>query len=180
MNWYGMSYEERYEAVESLLAQQSSRSEIAERLGAESRNVICGWINRNMPDVYHPTKEARAQQNRHSARQAGKARRARKPRPAILQRPLPKQPPARPVALPLPTEGLVRFIDYRLHSQCAYPCWPDNQAWKPSHVQTVMVCGRPVEGEGKSYCEAHRRLCFDARRTAASSRPFRHKALELA
>ena len=152
MNWYGMTNEEREAAVEPLLAQHWSKAKIADALGANSRNVIIGWVYRHMPDIYRPSKEAKAQQNRLSARQAGKARRARKPKSAILQRPTPKQPPARPVAIPLPTEGLIRFRDMKPRGQCKF-IWSDN-----TRDPGLMACGRPTEGEG-SWCPAHRRLC---------------------
>src|SRR3990167_5203409 len=101
-----------------------------------------------------------------------------KPRAAVPYRPKPRPASPRPVAQPLPTEGLVRFLDSR-RGQCGFPYWDDTRNWKPDRVETVMVCGRPTGDVTATYCECHRRLCFDARRTAASSRPFRHKALEL-
>jgi hypothetical protein len=78
-----------------------------------------------------------------------------------LRKGRPKGPPKSPVKarvqrtpLPVPTEGLVRFIDHKGSFQCIAPMWPNDQAWKPDAVYSVMVCGRPVE-DGKSYCAAH-------------------------
>ena len=174
----GMSYEERETAVRELLAMKKSNGDIAVILGAHSRNVICGWINRHL--IHRPklTAGGKAQVNRHNARMAGERRRLAKAAGAPGHHPRPKPAQKPTVSHSLPTEGLVRFLDSR-RGQCKFSFWDDTRNWKPDRVETVMVCGRPVEGEG-SYCPAHRRLCFDARLTAASSRPFRHAALELA
>jgi hypothetical protein len=78
----------------------------------------------------------------------------------------PKGPPKSPVKarvqrtpLPIPTTGLLRFVEPRNSFQCVFPMWPDNQAWKPSEVHSVMLCGRAVEKD-KPYCAAHCSLAY--------------------
>jgi hypothetical protein len=77
----------------------------------------------------------------------------RQPRKPKVPRP-PVKARVQRTPLPVPTEGLVRFIDHKGSFQCIAPMWPNDQAWKPDAVYSVMVCGRPVE-DGKSYCAAH-------------------------
>ena len=164
---------ETAEAVKRLWAKAESAAEVAAQLGL-TRNQIIGIVFRGRArdgEAEWPTKGSGWQST--NARRARGARKAKEASPALRQHPTPKQPPARPVALPLPTEGLVRWADIKFRGQCKF-IWSDH-----TRDPDLMVCGRPTEGEG-SWCPAHRRLCFDARRTAASSRQFRHKALELA
>src|SRR3990167_7557347 len=167
------------ETVKRLWRKRESTSFIAAEVGL-TNNMVIGIVYRGREregEAAWPTKGSGWQNSNYGGWWTRKPRSARKARPAPEWRPKPQTTLLTP-AEPLPAIGLVTFALSK-RGQCKFPMWDDNQPWKPNHTETVMVCGRPVEGEG-SWCPAHRRLCFDARRTAASSRPFRHKALELA
>ena len=178
-----MSYPHSEEMVERIrllwFDPKNNANTVAAAVGL-TKNQVIGIVYRNRylgGEGMWPIKGS-GWQNANAGWWATKARKARKAVAAPVHHPKP-QPAQKPtVSHSLPTEGLVRFLDSR-RGQCKFPFWDDTRNWKPDRVETVMVCGRPVEGEG-SWCSAHKRLCFDARRTAASSRPFRHKALELA
>lgn len=163
MTWNEMTMEERVEAIRPLWNAGESATLIARRLGC-SRNAVIGYVNRYLPN--------------HSQRGRGPAtipNPKKKATPKLRQKPTDHPWQASPKTAPrsieiasapeLPQRGTVHFIE-RLSGQCAFPMWPVDAA-------VGLVCGRPVDGEGRAYCAAHAGLCY---RKPETTRLGRHVA----
>ena len=157
-----MKFEWTPEIMQTAIAmrdQSKSCSEIAEAIGAPSRNAVIGKFDRlNLPRL---DKQARG-----AARAAAKPKKARRTKGGVkpvepVRMPvidLPAAPPAR-APLPLVTEappaesGRVPFMCSRdLH--CRWPMWDDTS--RPD-VTEKFICGDPAE-ERSSYCRKHAAL----------------------
>lgn len=140
--------EERVAILKRMWAEGSSAAVIAAALGGGvSRSGVLGKVHRMRREL--PTGERRAPK----ARPAARATPPPRPRPIFKHAPPPKPAAPRPVIRPEPVEGgTVKFLDRRMHHECAWPEW-DNPV---PPIDERMVCGRPVREGAGQYCEWHR------------------------
>lgn len=150
-----------------------SATEIMKMLGAKTRSVIIGKLYRlGYTNADRPTWTPGANPN-----PVPPKRTASNPRPTTTGRPArrPTQAavaPSRPTPIDLPGMELARPWETRLaRGECAFPSFTIRGV--------VHSCCVPIDGD-QNYCEAHRRLMFQADFTDADRRRSARQFLWLA
>lgn len=154
MTWYAMTRAERIEAVRPLLNDGKSSREIAVALGAETRNVIVGFVHRNMPG-----ERLRGGRHKTPANAPAVTVQAPKPVPAPVAAPPPRPKPPAVIPRPLPEPPLLISILAKSMRQCAYILGPINGP-------DTICCGRAVVGDS-SWCAQCSAKVFQPLRPAA-------------
>jgi GcrA cell cycle regulator len=163
--------EERVARLKAMVEEGASAAAIAEALGDVSRPAVIGKCHRlGLELKLPPGGEGQRLAREANAGAAIAPRRAKAPVPAPKP-PAPKaaKPPPPPAPLvvepeidptpklwPKPAGPEAVTIDDVKVQHCRMPLWGDE-------AKTGLFCGKPVRGEGESWCAACAKLVFERR-----------------